>query len=388
MNSFPRRLQGFTLVELMVSTAIIGLIMLVLVGLTNQTTKTWQSTTEKIEKFQQARDGFESMTRKLSQATLNTNWEYLDSAGAPRDKNIGSTAFKNFIPLYYGRSSDLRIVSGPMSKNAKFSGLSNDKVRPGDGIFFQAPLGYVKDTTNYAAMENLLNTWGYFVEAGLDPARPAFVDTAGVPTRWRSRLMEYMQPAENMSCYNKSDYSYNWFLAMLKAPDRPVRALAENVVTLIIVPKLSKADEDARAKTQPSDAVYLSPWYVYDSFPLGADGKPMSIPLNPGAKAGSDSGAINPKNQLPPIISVTMIAVDERSAVILNDLKKNDPLMGIDVNTQNPPLFSDLTANPLEGATGDLAKYEAMLVQKKVTYRIFTSNVIIRGAKWSRVQTK
>src|SRR5258708_20794096 len=103
MNSSSRFPTGFTLVELMVSTVMIGLIMLVLVGMTNQTSQTWRNATEKIEKFQSARDGFESMTRKLSQATLNTNWDYLDSAGNVRDKNVGTFAFNNFVPVYYGR---------------------------------------------------------------------------------------------------------------------------------------------------------------------------------------------------------------------------------------------------------------------------------------------
>ena len=60
---------AFTLVELMVSVTVLSLIMVVLMSMTNQITQTWRSTTGKIEQFQEARDGFESMTRKLSQAT-------------------------------------------------------------------------------------------------------------------------------------------------------------------------------------------------------------------------------------------------------------------------------------------------------------------------------
>src|ERR1700722_11187886 len=105
MTAFTPEKKAFTLVELMVSTAIIGLIMVVLVTMTNQISQTWRSTTEKIEKLEEARDGFESMTRHLAQATLNTNWDYLDINGQPRPKLLGSSGFNNFVPVMYGRTA-------------------------------------------------------------------------------------------------------------------------------------------------------------------------------------------------------------------------------------------------------------------------------------------
>ncbi len=387
---------GFTLVELMVSTAIIGLLMLILVSMTNQTSQTWRSTTEKIEKFQGARDGFESMTRKLSQATLNPNWDYLDSAGNPRSKNYGADDWKKFIPVYYGRVTDLRFLSGPMSRTTNFAGLDpTGPVRPGHGVFFQAPFGFVGDTATYGKMDNLVSTWGYYGQAGLDPSRPSFVDAANsnVPNRWRTRLMEFMQPAENMSLYAKTDNTYKWFTVPLdqKQP-APVRVLAENVLTLIILPKLSKSDEDTRTAAQNVQASMLSPWYVYDSYPL-VNNQPMQTPANPGANGFSDPGMINPKNQLPPVLQVTMIAVDERSADRLASKYQQSPYMGVDqaaarAGVDYTSLFTNLLQYPLEGPGGDLSKYESVLVNEKLTYRIFTSNVTIRGAKWSRVQSR
>lgn len=417
MKTSSRFPAGFTLVELMVSTAIIGLIMIVLVGMTNQTSQTWRNATEKIEKFQSARDGFESMTRKLAQATLNTNWDYLDSAGNVRDKNVGTTAFNNFVPIYYGRVSDLRFASGPMyaqtavplatNPASTFTGLSPapDLVRPGHGIFFQAPFGVVTDTTNLGAMDNLLNTWGYFVEAGGDPSRPPFVDNANVPERWRTRLMEFMQPAEKMSLYDPTDKTYKWFTVGLTSPNRPVRVLAENILTLIILPKLSKADEDARAIKQGSQAAaMLTPQYIYDS----------QVTLNPGAIAGSDAGGINPKNQLPPVVMVTMIAVDDRSMQRLADKycsnaqraaqsshgaqvigSPSEMVMGMDqvFGGGYYNLFTNaakLEDDPNTGTPGDgdLYQLETALSKAGITYRVFTSNVSIRGSKWSHVQTK
>jgi len=398
MNPPSRSQAGFTLVELMVSTSIIALIMLVLVAMTNQTSQTWRHTTEKIEKFQLARDGFESMTRKLSQATLNTNWDYLDSAGKVRDKNVGGAAYKAFVPMYYGRVTDLRFVSGPMFANAYFGGLSSDMRRPGHGVFFQAPFGVVANNAAYGNMDNLLNTWGYFVEPGYDTTTPGFITAGGsVPKRWRSRLMEFMQPAEQMSLYDPITDSFDWFQVSLTSPARPVRVLAENVLTLIILPKLSKADEDNRASKQNVKAAMLSPEYVYDS----------RLTLNPGA-TGTDTGAINPKNQLPPILTVTMVAIDERSAERLADkycqgAAQGSPTptqaaMGLDiaaskVGVNYTNLFTDAArleddTNSSQPGDGDLYDMERILTNEGCSYRVFTSNVSIRGAKWSRVQTR
>ena len=414
MKMSSRLSAGFTLVELMVSTAIIGLIMVVLVNMTNQTSQTWRSTTEKIEKFQSARDGFESMTRKLAQATLNTNWDYLDSAGNVRDKAVNTPAFNAFVPAYYGRVTDLRFASGPMTATSavalqtnpasSFTGLSPapDLLRPGHGVFFQAPFGAVTDP-NYSTMDNLLNTWGYFVEAGGDPSRPAFVDNANVPERWRTRLMEFMQPAEKMSLYDPADKTYKWFTTGLTGANRPVRVLAENILTLIILPKLAKSDEDARAVQQSPQAALLAPQYIYDS----------QTTLNPGAVLTvTDPGVVNPKNQLPPIVMVTMIAVDERSMQRLADKychnaqlmaqsahgaqvsgSPSEMVMGMDqvYGSGYTSLFTD--ASKLEGVPGtsnpgDLNLLETALSKAGITYRVFTSNVSIRGSKWSRIQTK
>src|SRR5688572_26589605 len=102
---------AFTLVELMVATAVIALLMVVLLQMTTQTTKTWRFTTEKVEKFQSARDGFESMTRRISQATLNTYWDYVDLNGRVRTQFLenfpnDNTALSKFIAYSYGRQAE------------------------------------------------------------------------------------------------------------------------------------------------------------------------------------------------------------------------------------------------------------------------------------------
>ena len=454
------RRSAFTLVELIVSTGIIALIMLVLVQMTNQTSKTWRSTSEKVEKFEEARDGFEALTRRLSQATLNTNWDYLGilSSGSasqnliPRPKLWTQPGFKTFVPVSYGRTADLRFMSGPMSFRPGGQGITNDPsaantsgvIFPTHGVFFQAPLGMATNTA-YDTMNNILNTWGYFIQAGWDPNVPAFVATMQQPyansssgtglvrKRWRSRLMEFRQPSEQMSLYDPASDSSkypHWFTVPLMstgspytgAPaNPPTRAIAENIVALIIRPRLSKNDED----------YYNSigkPWmlcsdYVYDS----------TQTINPGPYSpGSNTAQINPKNQLPPIVNVTMVAIDERSAKRLDERYGTGPngqnqgswYMGLDQAVANVPggtcpQFKNLFTNQnvkdgggiqLEGPLGppnslgqtdesDLNYLQQILIHamdlpgaasqpEPITYRIFTSNVTIKGAKWSRLETE
>ena len=117
---------GFTLVELLVSIALITLIALLLSSMTGATASTWRHTTARIEQFRSAETAYESITRRLSQATLNTYWDY-DNPTAPKK---------------YLRQSDLRFISGNMTAGPKKLLTAVGPRRPTHGIFFQAPLGY------------------------------------------------------------------------------------------------------------------------------------------------------------------------------------------------------------------------------------------------------
>src|ERR1043165_3679421 len=92
------RPPAFTLIEVMVSTSLLAILLMILLGIVNQTSATWRYSVSKVEQFRGARQAFESMTRRLSQATLNTYWDYDPPPPKP--------------PLKYIRQSDLRFVSG------------------------------------------------------------------------------------------------------------------------------------------------------------------------------------------------------------------------------------------------------------------------------------
>ena len=99
--------------------AIIILLLLVLVGMVNQTSNIWRGTTGRIEQFRQARDGFEAMTRRLSQATLNTYLDYVDASGNPRSSASMAPNLASFVPARYVRQSELRMLSGSRPTRAR-----------------------------------------------------------------------------------------------------------------------------------------------------------------------------------------------------------------------------------------------------------------------------
>jgi len=418
-SSRSLQLPGFTLVELMVSVSIIGLIMAVLLGMTNQISTTWRNTTGKIEQYQQARNGFESMTRKLSQATLNTMWGLV--YGLPVQGHVNPTAFT--------RQSQLRFVSGPMAVISP--GIPNQS--PTHGVFFQAPLGMV-DTKGVVNMENLLNTWGYFIQFGDDSANnPSFLP-ASWPHRYGHRLMELMVPTEYMTVYNldagRHDAQTNkppsytsltgqmgWFQTPLGAATSNTRVLAENIIALIVWPKLGKQDEDNRRNHSYST---LAPQYTYDSSTLIFSTNPANnattLPTGPAFNLGVtvsnpndpfEGGQISPKNQLPPVVQVTMVALDGASAArLLDGAGKSLLATYASYDAFTAGLFTRPYAGPIATTPGqpsqydlDMATLEQRLSEPASTlscpqlgagplhYRIFTTNVIIRGAKWSSYTT-
>ncbi len=390
------RRQGFTLVELMVSTAILTVLLVVLVTITGQTSNTWRYTNSKIEQFRDARVAFETMSRRIGQATLNTYWDY---------------QYSGTIPSSYIRQSDLRFVCGNMQTSTSAPALmpGTTPLRPTHGIFFQAPLGYVApanatDTTynDLRGMENLLNTWGYYVEVNTDDKsgqRPSiFSSSSFPPLRARSRLMELMQPA-NVPSTTPTVYTYTlpavvnpstpvpytWFTAAIDPTAAGVagsgtnnyHVLAENVIALIILPKLSKQDAANLSVTNPDTA--LAPYYAYDSGTVG--------------QGTSTNTMLNSKNQLPPTVQLTMVAIDETSALrAMPDLNTATNLVrtltGVGSAFTNANSYAtDLLYNPPPPASAqNQTSLEYQLISKGISYRIFTTNVSIRSAKWSQAQ--
>lgn len=365
--------DGFTLVEVLVAGSIVVVIMGVLLAMTDQTQRLVKATSSKVEQFQEARVAFESMTRRLSQATLNTFWDY---QYAP---NSG-------IPIGYQRTAELRFHSGT-TKDLNQSGGPAGEPQPGHCVFFQAPLGMVDDTKKLGSLDHLMNTWGYFLEIGSDSASfPSFLQNVVTP-RKRYRLMEFMEPSERLSVYASQGDINNtaWFNKSIhqSAATRPARVLAENIVALVILPRLSLADEKRISTTTPP---ILAPNYKYDST--------ITPATTTNSKNPNDLSAtlLDSHNQLPPVVQVIMVAIDEPSARRLEDLYGTDPYLGISTNPDafGNKLFTDPASlnDTATGRIGDITKIQNLLSSSskpniRASYRVFSSNVTIKGAKWS-----
>ncbi len=347
MDTILAKRRAFTLIELLVSVAVLALLMALLVSITDATRRSWSDATAKTQHFREAREAFETITRRLSQATLNTYWDYSYPLNDPTQ-----------APTKYVRQSDLRFISG----RGNTLGLSDNCTT--HGIFFQAPLGYVS-SSSYSRFRNLLNTWGFFIEYGSDQGtRPAFVSESILPYRNRFRLMELMEPSDSMALYQQEAKAggsgaytgKEWFAEPLSSSAN-LGVVAENIIALVILPKLSGADQVAGNYDEGS----LAPNYLYDSTGLN-----MSTTADPD---------LNPENQLPPVVQVTMVAVDELSANRMGEAGASA------LKAKLNGLFSD----PALLQT-DLQNLEQYLVDNRISYRVFTTNVSIRSAKWSRHQ--
>lgn len=361
-----RAMAAFTLVEVLVATAVLAMVLGILLGMTNAVSNQVRSAASRTESFRSARNAFESLTRQISQATLNTYWDYQYTGTGPSQ-----------VPTKYVRQSELRFISGPAADLT----VTTEGEPVTHAIFFQAPLGQVDDTT-LRPLDSLLNTWGYFVEHNTDaPYIPSFLSAD--KARKRFRLMELREPSENLTLYQytsglttsgtaKRDgyVGKEWFTTPLKHKSNPnpsavnagpdevgrfTRIVADNVIALVILPKLSKRDEESLKKD--GKKFIVAPKYLYDS-----------------SKAGEDTGSdamVNSKNQLPPLVEVSMIALDEPSGTRLE-------AMGGAGSLPLSEIFTD-AAN----YDADLAGLEGFLNTHRLKYRTFSTDVQILASKWS-----
>ncbi|MDQ3624431.1 MAG: hypothetical protein M3463_18395, partial [Verrucomicrobiota bacterium] len=257
----PRR--AFTIVELLVSTGLLVLIIALLLSAVSQTSAVWTRAQAQVTTFQQARAAFDAMTRNLSQATLNPYWRAFDRATSGR------------VDYAYVRESDLHFISGPAADAELVGG--NAEQQPAHAVFFQAPLGAtsVSNPTllgrpKYAPLSHLLTACGYWVEwtNGMENLPPFLrEDFPKWPERWRFRLHELQQRTELLGIFDpaKQTSPTQWLQDALSERTSAgaytqARVMAENVVALVILPKLAERDREA-----PAGVADLTADYHYDS---------------------------------------------------------------------------------------------------------------------------
>lgn len=403
MGSFPhfitdpsggpvKKQRAFTILELLVASVVFVIIVGVVLNFTDQTSKIWRGASAKIQAFQEARAGFDSMTRNLAQAMLNTYYDYYDASNVPRSSLIGQAALAAFVPAKYDRMSDLHFISGQAST---LLADSNPKVKTQThAIFFQAPKGY---SVAREGLNTSLNACGYFLQFDDGAASvPDFIaNSPSFRKKWRFRMMEMSQDSEELGVYKPLAGANDWFVgtatsnsANSGAPNS--RMIAENVIALVLLPALPDRQDDPKGNTK---GVSLAPYYNFNSrVPLGSGGDSAwsgASPPFPGdsfTAAGSDgkNRTMTRHHQLPPVVRAIMVVIDEPSAARLQGDSTTVP-PAIDFSAAGLFLDASKLAEDLQ-AVEDICNAKPGNLTgntQKLNYRVFSTDIIMRQAKWS-----
>ena len=353
-----RASRGFTLVELLAATVVLAMLMLACVTALDTVRRSVSTVRGKAQQFREARQAFELITRTLSQATLNTYWDYHFTATGSNIPPAGVVT----PPSAYVRHSELQFQIGKASQ--LLGAGSSDPKNPGHAVFFQAPLGL---TQHQGDLGSLLNARGYAVQFTQDDSdRPPFLSDYSIHTRHRYALVEFRPPAERTSTFQGNTiYTHpdNWFQQDL---NNSVRVVAENIILLLLSPRVSA--EAAGAANKSAD--WIAPKYTYNS--LDADNSSPSldkVKIVPGGVV--DQGT---QHLLPPLIQVTMVALDEVSAAKWAEEYGSS---GEDILTKASASFENASAYD-----SDLTKLESWLLEKRFNYQVFSSSIQLRNARW------
>lgn len=356
-----RAKQAFTLVELLVSMAVLSILMLVTMTALETTQRSWRETKNKVDQFREARIAFETITRNLSQATLNTYWDYFYTATqANRPPPDSSVA-----PAGYVRQSELDFRILPATDLVEEPSAAE---RPGHALFFQAPLGL---SQSYRGLSNLLNARGYYVhfESNQD-RRPSFLPGGIVPVKHRYRLMEYRPPAEqgqidNNEVLGNTVYTHpDWFKQNLAASSRPI---ADNILLLLFSAQVPQENLPAGSGQRAS---WIAPAYRYSS--KDTDNSTEVIETT----TVRQDGTLNQGTQhlLPPQVRVTLVAGDEESTRRWLGLGNSEAM---DIRELSGAAFDEA-----QHYERDLDLLKQYLNSQRVNYRVFTTTVTLRNAVW------
>lgn len=369
---------GFSLLELLVAMAVTLVLAILVFETVSSVSAAWRRGSGQAGAFHAARAAMEGLSRQLSQATLATYLAYADAQGNPVPlvnpsfRGPSAALARDRVPTQYLRASELHFVSGPATGLLEQAGVSG-LVTPGHAVFFQAPLGHVRETGN-RPKTSLLNAVGFFVEHSSDAAwMPPPLQGRAKP-RFRYRLMQVLQPAEDTWIYQSTvrtdpasglplfEYDLEWVRAMrpgqMGAHKSP---LAENILLLVLLPRFSALED-------PSPEA-LAPLFIYDSRSW-EDGSPFAADRRW-------------RNQLPPVMEIICVAIDEPSAQRLADRFG----IGGAPPHEHPEFRAALDFNTVfqEAARleDDVRRVREGLERLGVGFRILRTQVVMRGAKWT-----
>ena len=347
-RSGQSRRSGFTLIELMVSISILAVLFLMLSTILGDSVSSWRTAESRFSQFRESQAAFETMVRRIQGAIINP---YLDYEYPDGDKTK--------TPLKYVRSSDLHFVCGI----ATGGGRASPSVIQGHpsvthAMFFHGAFGD-HNTPEWDGLGNLVNSWGYYLEYGSDSAeRATFLETeAEIEPQNRFRLKELQVPAELVTTFSdklntatNSSELYAWFRDNVNAVNS--HTIAENIIALIITP----------LEPDPAEGVSseLSPNYYYDTRAY------QHLSFSPEILERT-------RHKLPPLIRITLVALDPASAARIDE--------------ESPDSMPDLGISSLfrfaDRYEQDMQSLEQKLLEKKLNYRIFSTTIRLRNARWN-----
>lgn len=352
MNNRERlaKASAFSLIELMVAMGILTILMLMLTVLLDQIQRSWRFSESRISQFREARVAFDLMAKNMGQASLNTYWDMVTNEKGEIER-YAPTSELHFITL-----NDVSVDLKPTATQTPL----------GHGIFFQAPLGF---STKFRNLNNLFNARGYFVSWGSDKRfKPSFVDS---PDRYRFRLMEFRPPAESNQVFQDgkderdkdSEQKFDqWYKQALSVGDGDFEShlnpLAENIIAVIISPRDSIENSTSMRNQNYSE---IAPSYSYDS------NDPTRV-RDPKDEFSSFT------QQVPPLIRLTMIAIDETAAV----REAEGSAIPEDIYGEIDSLFKNTSS-----FTTDIEKVSKDLNDKGINHKVFSTLVLLRSAKWT-----
>ncbi|RBP45063.1 uncharacterized protein (TIGR02599 family) [Roseimicrobium gellanilyticum] len=339
---------GFTLIELLLSITILSVVMLITMSLLNASLGQLRISEARFGQFREVQAAFDTMRLRLAGCEINPFYDY-------EYKNEDM----NSVPIGYKLKSDLHFVTGPVMAGEfplLISGNHN-----GHGIFFHGTFGMTNET-DWKGLGTLMNSWGYYLEFGDDTsARADFLNSENVPKRYRYRLKELQVPAELMRTYaaklnagSSREDIFAWFRDSLQAPEN-VHTVAENIAAFVVTPLVPADSRNSNGALIGENG--LAPTYYYDTRNY--------------QHARTNVAEVT-RHRLPPLLRLTLVALDEVSATKLEELNgQNKPDLGVD------SLFADATRY-----NEDIQSLEARLQQMKLNYRVFSTTVRLRNARW------
>jgi uncharacterized protein (TIGR02599 family) len=347
--------NGFTLIEMLVAMTVLIILLSIIAAVTQGTALAVHRTSGKLSTYAAARSAFDTMNEKLAQATLDTYLDYYDANG--KLQITGTT----FVPAMYGRVSNLQfIVKQNSNPVAAFNAVgSASSPSYGQEVYFQCPAAY-SNTSAYQSTQGLLNACGYYVQYCNDTSfRPSMVGGS----RWRYRLIQAIEPTETLQvCQYAIADTTTWTANIANTGPAATPApnaipLADNVVAMVIWPRLPTGQDPVGTNLAPS--------YIYDSQANSAPVLTKGVGVQPATV-----------DQLPPLLQVTMVVIDEASAARI-DTKSSTP----------PPAIENALQGKFINANNygsDLASVESSLSGSHVGFEVLNTSVVSRESKWSQ----